>query len=269
MMPGPSFHDSREYRQTMQNKKNNLQPKLVAHRGYAEAYPENSLSAFQAAVDCGARYLELDVQLTRDQVPIILHDATLQRTSSQDINVFDADWAQFQQTHIGEPQRFGEQFKDELLLSLAQFAHWLVAYPSVKVFVEIKEESIQHFGKEAVLAKTLEAIAPIHAQCFLISFDACFLFYAKQQTQIPLGFILREYNDALRQTAINLQPDVLISNYTKLPETDGALWPGPWEWFLYEVTDPALAQRWHDRGATYIETMEIKPMLEALTTTPA
>ena len=48
---------------------------LVAHRGHALEYPENTLPAFASALQLGVRHLELDVQLSRDRVPIVLHDS--------------------------------------------------------------------------------------------------------------------------------------------------------------------------------------------------
>ncbi len=49
-------------------------PLVVAHRGASLAYPENTLEAFEAAVAAGADVVELDVRLTADEVPVILHD---------------------------------------------------------------------------------------------------------------------------------------------------------------------------------------------------
>lgn len=56
--------------------------RYVAHRGGAAQWPENSLTAFRNAVALGARMLELDVHLTRDGRVAVIHDATLDRTSS-------------------------------------------------------------------------------------------------------------------------------------------------------------------------------------------
>lgn len=57
-------------------------PLLVAHRGYAARAPENSLAAVRLAVAYGADMVEVDVHLTRDGVPVVLHDATLDRTTT-------------------------------------------------------------------------------------------------------------------------------------------------------------------------------------------
>ena len=54
---------------------------VIAHRGYSSEAPENTLPAFDLAVSRGFRHVELDVQLTADGVPIVIHDATLNRTT--------------------------------------------------------------------------------------------------------------------------------------------------------------------------------------------
>jgi glycerophosphoryl diester phosphodiesterase len=56
--------------------------RYVAHRGGASQWPENSLTAFRNAIALGAKILELDVHLTADGTVAVIHDATLQRTSS-------------------------------------------------------------------------------------------------------------------------------------------------------------------------------------------
>ena len=56
-------------------------PSWIAHRGAGRLAPENTLAAFQVGFDYGFRMIEFDVQLTADQVPILMHDATLDRTT--------------------------------------------------------------------------------------------------------------------------------------------------------------------------------------------
>ncbi len=56
--------------------------RYVAHRGGAAQWPENSLTAFRNAIALGARVLELDVHLTADGAVAVIHDPTLDRTTS-------------------------------------------------------------------------------------------------------------------------------------------------------------------------------------------
>jgi glycerophosphoryl diester phosphodiesterase len=56
-------------------------PAIVAHRGASASHPENTIESFLAAVETGADMVELDVRLTVDQVPVVLHDLDVSRTT--------------------------------------------------------------------------------------------------------------------------------------------------------------------------------------------
>jgi glycerophosphoryl diester phosphodiesterase len=56
-------------------------PAVVAHRGASATHPENTIEAFEAAIAAGADYVELDVRLTADDVPVVLHDFDVSRTT--------------------------------------------------------------------------------------------------------------------------------------------------------------------------------------------
>src|SRR5512141_45573 len=57
-------------------------PLLIGHRGYPARFPENTLAAFAGAMDAGCDMIELDVTLTADRRVVVIHDDTLDRTTS-------------------------------------------------------------------------------------------------------------------------------------------------------------------------------------------
>jgi glycerophosphoryl diester phosphodiesterase len=59
-----------------------VHPLLLGHRGAPAAVPENTLASLHRAVDLGADGVELDVRLSRDGVPVVIHDETVDRTTS-------------------------------------------------------------------------------------------------------------------------------------------------------------------------------------------
>lgn len=63
--------------------------KVIAHRGFSSRYPENSMLAFEKAMELGADGAEFDVQLTRDGVPVVFHDESLLRITGDDILIAD------------------------------------------------------------------------------------------------------------------------------------------------------------------------------------
>lgn len=64
---------------------------VIAHRGASGQFPENTLLAFREAVAQGADAVELDIRLTRDDVPVVMHDATLDRTTDGKGSVGERD----------------------------------------------------------------------------------------------------------------------------------------------------------------------------------
>lgn len=239
-------------------------PKLVAHRGFAAEYPENSLAAFNAAIACGCRYLELDIQITKDLQVVVIHDVDLKRTGNSDADILSSNWVEIENESIGEASRFDNKFEQEKLMLLDDFVTLLKKNPQVHTFVEIKEESIDRFGAKKVLDIVCEVIHSVKEQCSLISFDATVLFEAKAHTDYALGFVMHKYDKTHRDIAIKLSPDILICNYKKIPDEADSLWPGSWDWFLYEIIEPELALKWFQRGVKYIETMQVCSMIKAL-----
>lgn len=64
-------------------------PLIIAHRGASAHAPENTLAAFELALDSGADGIEFDVQLAKDGVPVVIHDTTLKRTGGRADRVAD------------------------------------------------------------------------------------------------------------------------------------------------------------------------------------
>jgi glycerophosphoryl diester phosphodiesterase len=76
-------------------------PFLWAHRGASCSAPENTLAAFNAAVECGADGIELDIHLSRDGIPVVIHDETLDRTTDGYGPVAMRDLSQIRQLDAG------------------------------------------------------------------------------------------------------------------------------------------------------------------------
>lgn len=224
--------------------------KIVGHRGFAQDYPENSLVAFQAALELGVDAIELDVQLSRDGVPVVLHDSRLERTCNVRGALADYVFAELNPVSCHYPARFGERFAPQPLLSLEQFSDLLVP-DTVTVFIEIKKESIAIFTAETCLQKVLQASARLGDQRCIISFDEKIVALTQQRTSLAAGWCLERYDAQSLQRAQKLQPSMLICA-CDLPTGD-RLWPGPWEWFVYGIENAQQAQAWHARGANWIE----------------
>ncbi|MCC7360725.1 MAG: hypothetical protein IT317_14685 [Anaerolineales bacterium] len=93
-------------------------PAVIAHRGASADAPENTLSAFALALEQGADGLELDVTLSADGVPVVIHDDTLDRTTDGRGRVARHTLAELKGLDAGYAARFGSKFAGQRLPTL-------------------------------------------------------------------------------------------------------------------------------------------------------
>ncbi len=247
-----------------------LSHRLVAHRGDQQHYPENSLSAFQAAAADGRLYLEFDVQLSADLIPMVYHDPDLQRTSGVDGGINETTTAELARLTASEPARLGQSFCFEPIPTLRKVIKWYQfiqsSAPKLQLFVEIKEESIEHFGHQRVLDAIRPVLAPVRSSVIIISFDAPLL--ALLRSNWPrTGLILRQWpaTDSSLNTA---QPDYLIVNKQRIG-TDERLDDQPLPVMVYEIENKQQAEHWLQRGASLLESFNCNAILAGPHSPPA
>ncbi|KAI1332631.1 PLC-like phosphodiesterase [Xylariaceae sp. FL0255] len=84
--------------------KRRMMPQTIAHRGFHEVVPENTMMAFKAAVAEKVEALETDLHLSRDGVIVLCHDASLVRTFGKKAKIRDLDWEELSQLRtVREP----------------------------------------------------------------------------------------------------------------------------------------------------------------------
>jgi glycerophosphoryl diester phosphodiesterase len=235
---------------------------LIAHRGNARDFPENTLPALQSAVELGVRFLEFDVQLSADGVPVVIHDHELARTTGVAGSVFDYSAQELAAIEAGEPARFQDRFAGVRIPLLGDVVEFLSSRREITAFVEIKRASLRRFGPEVVVPTVLEALKPVRSRCVVISFDLPAVNMARQQGGMAIGWVLSDYDGHSRLKFEALKPDFLFCDHEKLPR-DARLWRGPWRWAIYEVETIELALSLAGRGVDFIETMAVAPMIEA------
>lgn len=235
-------------------------PLLVAHRGYAHRFPENTLESLEAALEVGACFVEFDVQLTSDGVAVLHHDADLRRTAGLADQVSQITFERLSKVAVGQAEVFGDRFTDVRVPTLASATALLKRWPRARAFVEVKPEGIGLLGIERVLERVLTDLIAVASRSIVISSVVDFVAQARQSGQPSIGLVLSEWSAVVRQQLEELRPDYVLCNLKRIP--DGVdLWPGPWQWVVYEVVNPVLALELAERGADLIETMAIGEML--------
>lgn len=238
-------------------------PEIIAHRGNAAEFPENTLQGLESAVSLGLRYVEFDVQVTADLVPVLMHDADLARVGGRPDCVHDLTWSALAELPVGEVQRLGHAHAFTYPPSLAQAVDTIAGWDGVTAFVEVKRSSLRRFGRETVLKRIAQVLQPVIDRCVLISFDLPSVKILRLMTGARIGWVLPQYDAEARQQAAELAPQFLFVNLERLPAEPEPLWPGPWDWAVYEVRDLKTAKDCQARGARFVETMTVRGLLHA------
>lgn len=128
------------------------QPLIIAHRGSSAHAPENTLAAFQLAAEQGADAIELDVDLTRDGQAIIMHDATIDRTTDGQGAVHALTLEEIRRVDAGAWK--GAMFKGERVPLLDEV--FAAVGRRVLINVEVKDLSLRSNGVEAKVAALVQ-----------------------------------------------------------------------------------------------------------------
>lgn len=243
-------------------------PILVGHRGWPARFPENTLAGFAAAVAAGARWLECDVQLSADHVPFVCHDASLKRTAELDLDITSSPARELDGISIGEAARFGTRYADIKLSRLSALANWLVAQPAVRLFVEIKRQSLSYHGVQPVVSAIMTALQSALPQCAVISFDHACLDMARRQGAQAIGWAVKNTGDDARRTANTLKPDYLFTDEKLFVRMRNAL-PGNWQWIAYHTESAERVLELGRQGANMVETNDVGSLLSDPRLSPA
>lgn len=238
-----------------------MQTILIGHRGEPVSFPENSLAGFDAVLQAGALYIETDVQLTADGVPLMHHDADVAKLTGHDHVIMQTDYATLSRLSAGYPTRFGARFADLRLARLGDLAALLKEYPRAVAFIEVKHDSIAAFGVVRVMNAVLAELREVLAQCVIISFEREPLSHARASSGCPVGWVLPEWSEAMRAAAERLRPEYLICSRRRLPAAPEPLWPGPWKWIVYTANTVQDVLALRAQGIDMIETDAIRRVL--------
>lgn len=170
---------------------------IIAHRGSSSAVPENTIAAFDVAVEQGADYIELDVQMTMDQHVVVIHDDTVDRTTNGNGLVKSYTLDQLKKLDAGS--WFDQQYTNERIPTLQEI---LERYSQrIGILIEIKHPKRQ-IGIENAVARIINRFA-YSRHIIIQSFDV----HALQR--------IKTFAPSLR-TALIIKPDAFKLTKRKL-----------------------------------------------------
>lgn len=233
---------------------------LVAHRGNAADFPENTLPAFVSAYEIGVRFALVDVQLAADEIPVACRDPSLLRTAGADVSVFDLAARELTTIDVSEPGRFGDRHRGTRMPLLADVAALCAERPELTLLLDLQRESIARFGAKTVVSRVLDAIRPVRSQCVPVSRELGIVSVTRELGVGSAGWVLPACDSRARLKYEALRPDYLLVDAAQLPADGSRLWRGPWRWVVLGVVDAAQAEALAARGADFVGAAAVAPL---------
>jgi glycerophosphoryl diester phosphodiesterase len=202
-------------------------PFWIAHRGAGRRAPENTLAAFREGAERGFRMFECDVKLSSDDVPFLLHDGGLERTSSGFGSAGRHPWAALSRLDAGAWH--SPMYAGESLPTLDAIARFVLAN-GYAVNLEIKPTDGVEAHTGALVARAAEALwsGSTHPP-LLSSFNVPALSAAAAAApRLPRALLLDELRDGWFETAARLACRAVVTHHS--------------------LMDAALVRRLHECG---------------------
>lgn len=161
--------------------------KVFAHRGFSGKYPENTMLAFKKAAEVGCYGIELDVQLTKDDEIVIMHDETIDRTTSGTGNVRDYTYQEL--CLVDCYGKFEGEYEFQRIPTLREYLTW-VKDTGLVTNIELKN-SVYYY--EHLEEKVIDMVREfkmedrvIFSSFNLVSINKC----KKMLPEVPMGYLM-------------------------------------------------------------------------------
>lgn len=177
---------------------------IIAHRGDSSAAPENTMPAFASTTHAGAKYFEIDVRLSKDGVPVVIHDSTVDRTTNGTGVVAEMTAAELRALDAGS--WFSDSFADTKIPTLDEvLAH--VAASTVDVVIEYKGKWAQE-GIQATV-DMIEAVG-LEGRVITQSFSEKTVANISQVApELPVGWLTQTLDASIVATAQKIGADAV------------------------------------------------------------
>lgn len=229
----------------------------IAHRGASAYYPENTMSAFKAAVDMKADMIELDVLLSKDNIPVVFHDERLDEKTNGSGLVCDHTLSDLKKHDAGS--WFDTKFKNERIPTLREVLEF--SRNRILVNIEIKPEVVTEKEESGIVELVLNLVEELGMEevVMISSFDYRVLErLSKRETNIKSALLYERVQSHGREPsrlakdynidAFNCSEHQLIDNWVlqlnnnKIP------------FFIYTVNDELIMKSLIQVGAKGIFT---------------
>lgn len=230
---------------------------VIAHRGASGYAPENTMAAFQKAFEMKAEFIELDVMLSKDGVPVLFHDQTLDKKTDGTGEVKEYTFAELQQLDAGS--WFSEEFSDEKIPSLEEVLSW--ASGKMALNIEIKTEAWREDPERSIEPRVVQLVRESGMSDHIIfsSFDYRILRRLNELAPELRTAVLYEPSQSGEKDPVTLvselQANAFNCSATQLtPEWMNQLKTAGIPVLVYTVNDPEVMKFLMDAGVSGIFT---------------
>lgn len=169
---------------------------IIAHRGASAYAPENTMDAFRKALDMHADGIETDVHLTKDHVPVLMHDERINRTSNEAGFIHHYTLDELQQLDIGS--WFSSAFSGARIVTLEEFLSWIRETEMV-AHIELKNNKIDYPNIESIVYNYINDYS-MHQQTIVSSFNFDSVMRFKEiANNVEVAFLTSKMNSKTRE----------------------------------------------------------------------
>lgn len=200
-----------------------MKPELIAHRGFSSDCPENTLVAIQRAIDFGVDFIEIDVHLTYDEVPVLIHDASTHRTTNDAISRKISSLSYEEIRNLDAGSWFSEEYAGIRIPSLQELLH--LDRKETGLMIELKQDI---FPAKKVVSAVTEVLAK-----------------AAKNPRIYLGSFAHEIVEEVRRQTPHypvigiIEDDQGLHQFQSMNIQQMAIW--------YKMITPSLLHRLHEQ----------------------
>ena len=233
---------------------------VAAHRGWSTVYPENTMLAYEKAIEAGVDQIEVDIRITKDGELVLIHDETVDRTTDGSGKVCDKTLEELKKLDAGSWK--GEEFKGCRIPTLMEFMELIKDLPKMTIDFELKEYPVE--GWEDIAYSVCDRVLAIIDEygytdrCVINTFSAKLHEYIidkhgkkyKQHVYYPLKFMSEpeqnpyEYGYCVCMFA---DPDYVKTAYTSIASNEE----------FAEMKEKYGIQTWAGAGINDAESVDV------------
>lgn len=180
---------------------------LINHRGYHESAPENTLLAFEESQKQGYEYVETDIQFTKDGVPVLLHDGTINAAArnadgsalKETVSIKDLTYAEVLQYDFGISR--GKNYAGTTITSFEEFIAWCSAN-QIKPYIELKDQTIHTDDEVSQIIDIIEQYDMLDKVSIISFSDALLSFAHTHAPKTRIGYLVGSNNDVEKSVSL-------------------------------------------------------------------